>query len=83
MLITLRFIRTSQVERWEAQIINAVRRICRGKIIMNPKVTILLLILIKRIPRCSASGLIKIPFDTSQLCCGVVHCLDLKKEFFS
>jgi len=29
--------------------------------------------LIKRIPRCSASGLIKIPFDTSQLCCGVVH----------
>jgi len=30
-------------------------------------------VLIKRIPRCSASGLIKIPFDTSQLCCGVVH----------
>jgi hypothetical protein len=31
--------------------------------------------LIKRIPLCSASGLnkIKIHFDTSQLCCGVVH----------
>jgi len=27
----------------------------------------------QKIPRCSASGLIKIPFDTSQLCCEVVH----------
>ena len=39
--------------------------------------------LIKRIPRCSASGLImiKIHFDTSQLCCGVVHCLNMSRLF--
>ena len=32
--------------------------------------------LIKRIPRCSASGFNEnsFSFDTSQLCCGVVHC---------
>jgi hypothetical protein len=42
---------------------------------MPLKVVVRSHLLIKRIPLCSASGLnkIKIHFDTSQLCCGVVH----------
>lgn len=41
----------------------------------NLLLTVLHSILIKRIPRCSASGFneTSFSFDTSQLCCGVVH----------
>jgi hypothetical protein len=61
-----------------ARVIGIVAGILLGMMIggmLNPGL-LYYTILIKRIPRCFASGLIrlKIHFDTSQLCCGVVHC---------